>query len=299
MFWLKKKDSDKLKSFIKNSSKIKINNEDRDRLINMIRPTIGAKTQALVDDDIIIGNSKIGGLPDLPAEFKWPFHKETPMLFCAQYNLAELSLYDEADLLPDEGFFYVFLASSDSPEEFRGMQIPFKFIYSRNTKVNRTEYPAGINKDQIIKTAAIKYFELLTIPHWQNYKFLEFEEKYNDFYSSIVGPIESFMTEKLKYELDNFHQVLGHDRSIQSSVVYEFAAMELGLYLAESSVYRARWNDILEHSKTYELLLQIDCEDENTDLSKIGDTGAFYFGLSKKDLVNHNFDNIQMSFQST
>ncbi len=93
------------------------------------------------------------------------------------------------------------------------------------------------------------------------------------------------------------HQILGYDRSLQSSVVYEFASKELGLYGAESSEYKKKWNDILELSKTYELLLQLDCDDSNSDLSKFGGSGTYYFGLSKTDLEKKKFDDIKMSFQ--
>ena len=99
--------------------------------------------------------------------------------------------------------------------------------------------------------------------------------------------------------IHNIHQIIGHDRSIQSSVVYEFASKELGQYLADSSEHKKRWNDILELSKTFELLLQLDCYDSNPDLTKFGGSGTYYFGISKPDLEKKNFNDIKMSFQMT
>ncbi|PQJ15951.1 hypothetical protein BST99_09635 [Aureicoccus marinus] len=93
--------------------------------------------------------------------------------------------------------------------------------------------------------------------------------------------------------------MLGHDRSIQSSVVYDFAANDLGIHELPSSEYKKRWNEILEQSKTYELLLQLDCFDPNTDIKKYGSSGTFYFGLSRTDLKNKKFDDIKMELQMT
>ena len=154
-------------------------------------------------------------------------------------------------------------------------------------------------ENETFKTAVIEYFEYYTIPHWQNYKLSEFDKKYDDFNFYFIEPTELYMIEKLYQDSDNMHQILGHDRSIQSSIVYEFASKELGLYGAESSEYQKRWNYILELSKTYELLLQLDCYDSNSDLTKFGGSGTYYFGLSKADLENKNFNDIKMSFQMT
>lgn len=75
--------------------------------------------------------------------------------------------------------------------------------------------------------------------------------------------------------------------------------LELGLYGAGNSEYKKRWIDILELSKNYELLLQLDCNDSESDLSRFGGSGTYYFGVSASDLDNKKFDNIKMTFQMT
>lgn len=299
MFSFRKNNLDKIKSFIRNSEEIEIDDSDKEELIKMIRPTVGIKTKATNDKNLKVGKSKIGGKPDLPKDFEWPRANGKPMLFCAQYNLTELIKFDKQDQLPKKGFFYIFLSLDEKWNEFNGVNQPYKFIFSETEDVIRTEFPNDLEENQIFKTATIEYFEYYTIPHWQNYKLFEFDKKYDDFNFYFIEPTEFYMIEELNQNSDNMHQILGHDRSIQSSVVYEFASKELGLYGAESSEYQKRWNDILELSKTYELLLQLDCYDSNTDLTKFGGSGTYYFGLSKTDLENMNFNNIIMSFQMT
>lgn len=299
MFSFRKNNLEKIKSFIRNSEEIEIEKKDKEKLIEMIRPTVGIKTKPSNDENVKVGKSKIGGKPDLPKDFEWPRVKEKPMLFCAQYNLSELSKFDKESMLPNKGLFYIFLSLDEKWNEFNGINQEFRFLYSESENLNRTEFPNDLEEIQTFKTALIEYFEFYTIPDNENYKLFEFNKKYDDFYFNFYQPTEEYIIEELYEDSNAMHQILGYDRSIQSSVVYEFASKELGLYGAESSEYKKKWNDILELSKTYELLLQMDCDDSNTDLSKFGGSGTYYFGISKTDLERNHFDNIKMSFQMT
>jgi len=296
MFNFRKNNLDKIKSFIRNSEEIEIEKSDKEKLIKMIRPTIGIKTKPSDDKNLKIGKSKIGGKPDLPQNFEWPRANNIPMLFCAQYNLSDLAKFDKENILPNKGFFYIFLSLDEKWKEFNGVNQKFKFIYSESENLIRTKFPKDLEENRTFKTDLIEYFEFYTIPDDENYKLFKFDKKYDDFYFYFYQPTDEFI-EELYHESNEMHQILGHDRSIQSSVVYDFASKELGLYGTESSEYKKKWNDILELSKTYELLLQLNCED--SDLSKFGGSGTYYFGLSKIDLENKNFNDIKMSFQMT
>ena len=59
-----------------------------------------------------IGASKLGGLPDVPADFVWPrfagtdyegVKRERPLSFMAQFDLTELASFDAARLLAKAG----------------------------------------------------------------------------------------------------------------------------------------------------------------------------------------------------
>lgn len=295
MLSFRKNNLDKIKSFIRNSEEIEIEKSDKEKLIKMIRPTVGIRTKSSDDKNVKVGKSKIGGKPDLPKDFKWPSANNIPMLFCAQYNLSELKKIDQEGTLPTKGFFYIFLTLDEQWKEFNGLNQEFKFIYSDSENLIRTEFPKGLEENQIFKTALIEYFESYTIPDDENYKLFELEKKYEDFYYYGYQPISEFIEEELYRDIDNTHQILGHDRSIQSSIVYDFAARELGVYATTPAEYQSKWTEILELSKSFELLLQLDCSD--TDLTKFGGSGSYYFGLSKTDLKNKDFSDIKMTFQ--
>lgn len=65
---------------------------------------------AKVDDETLneieIGGSRLGGVPDLPADFEWPRWQGYVVPLLAQLNLAEVE--DAKGLLPTRGWLYVF-----------------------------------------------------------------------------------------------------------------------------------------------------------------------------------------------
>lgn len=299
MYFFKRNKFNKLKSFIQNSKEIQIDVEDRGKLIKLIRPTVGIKTKPGSDKNIKVGKSKIGGKPDLPQDFEWPEANGKPMLFCAQYNLSELAKYDIENILPPKGFFYIFLSTDQEWNDGFGINQPFKFLYSKNENVIRTDLPDELDDSQTFKEALIEYFEFYTLPDDENYRLIDFDEKYHDFYFDFYQPTGDYIVDELYTDSIGFHQILGYDRAIQSSVVYDFASKELGLYGVDVSEHQKRWNDILELSKTYELLLQLDCGDPNTNLCEFWGDGTYYFGLSKSGLANRDFNDIKISYQIT
>lgn len=297
MFSFKKTNLEKIKSFILKLDS-PVEKEDREKFIKLIKPTIGIKTVALTDDKIKIGESKIGGRPDMPIGYKWSRTDNKPKIFCAQYNLSELSRLDTEDILPKTGMFYIFLTVDETYSEFDFLKDNFEFIYIDSVKnLTRIEYPEDLEEERKIKSARIKYFEYYTYPDDENYMLFELDKKYDNFHFYFYAPLEEYLEEEIYDDSDNLHQILGHDRSIQSSVVYDFASKELGVYSSEE--YRSKWGKIIELSKSFKLLLQLDCFDSNTNLSRFGGSGTFYFGIKTEDLEKHDFTNIKASFQMT
>lgn len=291
-------DLKQIKSFIKNLESNEIQESDKERLIGMIRPTIGVKTKPSEDQKLKLGTSKLGGNPDLPENYQWPDRNGKPMIFCAQYNLAELAKYDKDSKLPKHGLFYLFMAL-DENDEFDSVNPDFHFLYLDSKKVKRTSFPSNLQDNYKLKAADIGYFQFYTIPDDENYKLDDLYEKYDDMYFHLYQPIEDYLDEKYFDYSENYHQVLGHDRAIQSSVVYDFAAKDLGIFLAETEVFKGHKKELLEISTKYEVLLQIFCDDPNNDMQRIFGYGVLYLGISKIDLENKIFTNIKITYQGT
>ncbi len=117
MFKFKKSKLEKLIKFIKKSDN-KLSADDKEKIIKLIKPTIGIQTKKLNSDDLKIGSSKIGGKPDMPKDILWPRVNDSDLVFCAQYNVSEFKKYDFENLLPEKGMFYVFIGIDEEWNEF-------------------------------------------------------------------------------------------------------------------------------------------------------------------------------------
>jgi hypothetical protein len=80
----------------------------RDDILELRRPAIRLVTKVTAQDDIAPGQSRIGGVPDLPESFAWPAFEGKPMAFLAQLNLAEIPANVHLKPLPTRGLLYVF-----------------------------------------------------------------------------------------------------------------------------------------------------------------------------------------------
>jgi hypothetical protein len=297
MFNFKKSKLEKLIKFIKKSEN-KLSFEDKEKIINLIKPAIGIFTKKLEFDSLEIGKSKIGGKPDLPIDFNWPKVNNSDLIFCAQYNISEFKKFDKEDILPKKGMFYVFIGINEESNGFSINQKDSKIFYIENLlNLERKEFPISISEERKIEPAEIQFLENLTIPDDENYKLFYFNEKYDDFYFDFYQDTIDYISDELNGFIDNMHQILGEDKSIQSSVVYEFSRNELNIKNDEE--YSEKWNEILENSKSFSSLIQLDCCDSNTNLSKFGGSGVFYIGLKTDELKNLNFENLKLSFQTT
>lgn len=274
-----------------------IENSDKLEIQDLIKPTIGIKTKSKADNEIGIGISKIGGNPDLPKDFKWPKYENEYLTFCAQYNLSELNKYDLQNELPKRGMFYVFVFIDKDYPGFISKESSYKLIYIENTKnIERTEFPKEYFLEGKFKSAKIEYFEYYTFPHNGNYKIKKYEEKYKNF-DYFHENLNEFIDNLTNQETDNYNQVLGEDRSVQSSVVLDFASNKLNIKTIED--YQSKKAEIEEISKKYRILLQLDCNDRNSDLSRFGGSMVIYFGIKPENLENKKIENVIMAFQGT
>lgn len=145
--------------------RLKANGLDKyfDKLEPIVRNTIRLYLTSCSEGSIPIGQSKIGGRPDLPASFSWFnetntvktkkllfFGKESEqtitksLSFIAQINLSEISQFDSENLLPKSGILYFFYASKQDAWGFDIKdQNKFKIIYFDGdlTTLKRFEFP--------------------------------------------------------------------------------------------------------------------------------------------------------------
>ncbi len=192
---------------------------------------------------------------------------------------------------------YAFVFIDQDYPGFMNKESSYKLIYLENTEnIERIEFPKEYFLEGKFKPFKIEYFQYFTLPDDENYKLKKYQEKYNDFdyfYENVTEYIDNLTNQ----ETDNFHQILGEDRSVQSSVVFDFATNKLGIETIED--FELKKTKIEEISKKYRILLQLDCNDRNSDLSRFGGSAVMYFGIKPENLDKNYIENVIMAFQGT
>ena len=178
-----------------------------------------------------------------------------------------------------------------------GIGSKFKIIVHEISNLKRTEFPSDLLIERQFKPAKIVFYELYSLPHYEHPSVAQIMNENDGFQYDPYDQLSSYINTVCSHYEDNYHQILGYDRSVQSSAVYDFAQLELGVYDSRGNEITERWNEIVELSKKYDLLLQLDTGDSNTDLDRFGSGGVLYFGITKNDLSNQNFNKIKMTHQ--
>lgn len=249
-------------------------------------------TEKCNQNDLQIGESRIGGLPDLPKDFVWPKWKGKSLSFIAQIDLPIASAYDADKHLPEKGmlaFFY------DQNQETWGFDPKDKgsfsvvFFEGDNADLVRTELPDDIAEEARYTPCRIKLSGDKTMPHpWSL-----FIESLN----LSKEAMDEYFEEYDKYNPPGVqHRLLGHPTIIQNEMQTECQLVTNGLYCGDSSGWNSpRARKLQEGAVDWRLLLQID-SDENTGMMW-GDGGIIYFWIKEEDLKNKRFENTWMILQ--
>ncbi|PTM57548.1 uncharacterized protein YwqG [Desmospora activa DSM 45169] len=102
----------------------------RNFLKEQLAYSVRIKMKRTSDDSLSIGQSKIGGDPDLPEDWEWPsfynvYNKRTiPLFFVSQLNLSEINMWDYEGRLPSHGWIYFF--DHDYLEDYQFYALHFK-----------------------------------------------------------------------------------------------------------------------------------------------------------------------------
>ncbi|MGE7094486.1 YwqG family protein [Lysinibacillus sp. NPDC048646] len=264
--------------------------EVAEQILQFAKKSIRATTTPTADDAIQIGQSKIGGTPDVPTDFAWPFtNNDQPLYFLCQLNLTEVQPYDSDNLLPDEGLLSFFYDAAGQPwgydpNDGDGFHV-FHFTQAPD-RLHRLQQPAAL--DEHIVSAALHFRNEWTLPSWEspyaeNLEDILTEEQqdtYNDF---LYEWVDEEATEQTTHRID------GHPDMIQGDMYLQCQFVTNGLYCGDATAYNHPLRKELEpHVKDWHLLLQLDSED---DLGYMwGDSGKLYFWIRKEDCQNKNFD---------
>lgn len=248
--------------------------------------------------------SKLGGLPYLPADFEWPTYtsrddgETRPLSFFCQINLTQVRDYDRDDVLPHSGMLYFFYECESSlwgfdPEDKGAARV---FYYDSIEGFAPIELPEAIAEEHRIPNLAIEFSARSSYP--------KFEEL--GLHSSVSCSWENYdkALERLGVEIDcdpEDHKLLGYADIIQDEMLTECERVSRGLSCGGPESYEATPTEIKEiinqRASDWTLLIQIGTV-ETTDFEwMFGDCGMLYFYIRKDDLAAKNFENTEFSVQ--
>lgn len=279
-----------------------------DKLQPLLRNTIRLYQKATDENNISIGQTKIGGKPDLPKEINWATEtniiqttkkkflffnnkkEETitkPLSFIGQINLSEISPFDIESLLPKNGLLYFFYSAEQEVWGFDHIdKNKFKVIYwnGQISELTRTDFPTELPEYSCYKPCSVDIKSEVSLPSYGHDIYEDFEDAEDDKFWEEV------------YNDGSLNKLLGYSDNIQGDMELECELVTNGLYCGDPSGYNdARAKALEPNAKNWRLLLQIDSNEENEMIW--GDCGRLYFWIKKDDLLNKHFHKSWFSLQ--
>lgn len=296
----------------KSDLKIKLEELNIRNFYNELEPflknSIRIKLKPIEESIIKIGESKIGGRPDLPINQNW--FTETnleivterkflflntktekkitkPLSFLAQINLAEIEQYDYENLLPKSGILYFFYTADQDAWgfDFKDKNRFKVFYYDGDfSNLKRNEYPENYSEEGKFKNCQLKFESEISLPTSDN-----------EVYNKIKEDEMDLIFEKILNE-ENINKLLGYSDIIQNEMELECELVTNGIYCGDPSGYDNPKSKILEpNAKEWQLLFQLD-SNEKAEMMW-GDCGRVYFWIKKDDLKNKRFENCWLILQ--
>jgi uncharacterized protein YwqG len=274
-------------------------------LPQLARASIRLVTERVDQPQLGLGESRIGGMPDIPAGFEWPRWRPTkqrddkfgepwhpmspaPLGFIAQIDLQEVPRIEDA--LPSSGWLYFFYdryceAWGFDPVD-RGC---CRILYSNceRSLLERAEPPFDSDPKHVAYPCRLKTWAELTLP--DDLPNVEYGTPTYDGYRETIDMLNKAGA--------SAHRLLGHPQVIQNPMELECQLASNGVYCGTSEGYQsARAKMLADGASEWRLLLQIDTDEDGPGWMW-GDVGRIYFWIKRKDLASLRFQDVWLIFQ--
>ncbi|MCE5197593.1 MAG: YwqG family protein [Armatimonadota bacterium] len=292
-----------------------------DDIRGLIRNSIRIISQPVSESDFEIGQSRMGGLPDLPPRAEWPvwmppvyprkpgfferlFSKQpppseepklSPHSFIAQFNLSEVSPYDIENVLPDRGMLYFFFDTnpmvwSDDPPHSEGWRVTY--WNGDASRLTRASTPKELPQRLIYGTFRPTFTSERVFPPSESLLLERLGMSQNEIYqyAEVIEKLSS-------YDNDQVSRLLGHPDYIQyTDMLTECQLASNGIAAGDLRQLPndTRIPDLLERAIDWQLLFQMDSRDMNTNW---GDAGRIYYFTKSYDMTQQSLDEVQLVLQ--
>jgi len=257
----------------------------------LARPSIRIYPTPVDEDDLPIGASKDGGLPDLPPDLAWPEFKGLPQSFIAQFRLSEVRPYDIEGVLPSEGMLWFFYDAKqenygEDPQDRGAWQVLFR--EGDLTNLQHTSAPIKLPAESRFKACSVHFASEITlsqVPQMEiaNYDWSEEElEKYEDVMTRLTPPDQRAFC----------HRLLGHPYLIQEDMRVQCQLVSHGIVDKGNPATQ----ELKRAAMDWRLLLQVDT-DERIGM-RWGSTGMLYYWVTSADMQARRFETAWLVMQS-
>jgi uncharacterized protein YwqG len=259
------------------------------------------------------GDSKVGGLPDLPPGVDWPEWKQRPLAHLGQIDLRDVAPFDEEKVLPTAGwlwFFWdaisvAFWSSGTEHGEQAGWGNDASDRGSSRVLFARPDVPLSparherLPSESVLPEAAVGFQGQLTLPPWESslIEALELNRYELDRYVELwlaLAIAETGSADATEYELSPNHRLLGYPDQIQGDMAVECELVTSGL--SWSDYGGALHLQVANQALDWRLLLQLGSDEDRLGVTW-GDVGRLYFWIREQDLRARHFDDIWLLLQ--
>lgn len=284
-------------------------------IVHLVKPAIQLSRTLSNDNAIELGISKFGGHPDLPPNTKWPYWKDIPLTFIAQFKLSQipsiapnanefsklrqLTLWDmnsipssqlefAQEILPNQGMIYFFYDALSHPYADRG---GWHIAYAANEHGLKRRSPPIYDGDwgqfKSLPVHELRFARRLSLPFPEdmsrqtlNFFSHDFENRYWQIASA-------------NYPKPH-HHLYGYPWLIQNSLEFECVFHTQHLQREKvTNTYKYRTTDgrlinLKTEMNKWQFLFQIDTD--NSLNVMWGDVGTLYVCIPKASLASQIFE---------
>lgn len=228
-----------------------------------------------------IGGSKVGGLPDVDPEFRWPIFKDVPLEFIAQINCANL----HSEVLPNTGLLQFFYDNRHCGGSLKDRGFILVHYIEKLGNISTAQHPSvekkrcfGLLSNKILprtyRESKISFQKAISLPDLdelpkQLRELFDDGDVLSDAYCDLKGTLSE----------QRFIQVVGYPNPVQ----YDGIADRISRLFGKGS------------SEDWEMIFEIS-DSKCTDMMW-GDAGRLHFFVYKEDIKNRNFSDAWMEFQ--
>jgi uncharacterized protein YwqG len=260
-----------------------------EKLERLARPGIRLRPHSVSDAAAGIGQSRIGGQPDLPASTEWPEYLGVPQSFIAQINLAETHGYDPGGQLPGAGILSFFYDSAQRVWGFDPSDKDGWAVLYTEASVNLAPraFPDALPDQGRFRPVTLRPEGEITYARSElsELEAVGLDADEGSTYDELIEEVEG-----------SIHRLLGHPNSIQGDMQLECQLVSHGLYLGNPSGYREPMAaELRPGAVDWRLLLQID-SDEAAQMMW-GDSGRIYYWMHKDAMRECRWDKARLVLQ--